>query len=67
MRKLGDPSDRVWPELDNDSAKLLRELGTEVVMISEPEDILKADQLQSAVGDIIERAGVSKRRVKNNE
>jgi iron(III) transport system substrate-binding protein len=65
MRKLGDPSDRVWPELDNDSAKLLRDLGIEVVMISEPDDILKADQQQSAVGDIIERAGVSKTRAKS--
>jgi iron(III) transport system substrate-binding protein len=64
MRKLGDPNDRVWPELDDGAAKLLRDLGIEVVMILEPKDLLKADQQQAAVGDIIERAGVGKKRDK---
>jgi hypothetical protein len=56
--ELGFPVERGWPHLDTASAKLIKELGVPIVMITEPATIIRADQLQEEVGKMIERAGV---------
>jgi iron(III) transport system substrate-binding protein len=56
--ELGVPNERGWPHLDNGSAKLMKETGMKLEMITDPATIILADNLQEEIGKLIERAGV---------
>jgi ABC-type Fe3+ transport system substrate-binding protein len=56
--EMGVPNERGWPDLDNGSAKLMKETGMKLEMITDPATIILADNLQGEIGQLIERAGV---------
>jgi iron(III) transport system substrate-binding protein len=59
--ELGMPNERGWPHLDNGSAKLMKELGIQIALITDPAMIIRADEMQEEIGKLNERSGVQAR------
>jgi iron(III) transport system substrate-binding protein len=56
--ELGIPNELGWPDLDNASARLMKENGIKLEMITDPATVILADNLQGEIGEMIERSGV---------